>query len=73
MVSNRLQEFLQRLTAPTRNNLLSELERLELCGAEIPGSAAVWKGYAPNFAQMDKLPNAALRPPAISSRRWNSS
>jgi hypothetical protein len=72
MISNRLQEFLQRLTAPTRNNLLSELERLELCGAEIPALRRSWKGYAPNFAQMDKLPNAALRPPAISSRRWNS-
>jgi hypothetical protein len=38
---NRIQEFLQRLTPPVRSNLLNELERLELCGAEIPGSATV--------------------------------
>jgi hypothetical protein len=38
---NRVQEFLQRLTPPVRSNLLNELERLELCGAEIPGSATI--------------------------------
>jgi flagellin-specific chaperone FliS len=38
---NRIQEFLQRLTPPVRSNLLNELERLELAGAEIPGSAPV--------------------------------
>src|ERR1700751_3408723 len=38
---NRIQEFLQRLTPPVRSNLLNELERLELCGAEIPGSATI--------------------------------
>jgi hypothetical protein len=38
---NRVQEFLQRLTPPVRSNLLNELERLELSGAEIPGSATI--------------------------------
>jgi hypothetical protein len=38
---SRVQEFLQRLTPPVRSNLLNELERLELCGAEIPGSATI--------------------------------
>ena len=38
---NRIQEYLQRLTPPVRSNLLNELERLELCGAEIPGSATI--------------------------------
>jgi hypothetical protein len=38
---NPIQEFLQRLTPPVRSNLLNELERLELAGAEIPGSAPV--------------------------------
>ena len=37
----RLWEFLQGLSPPTRNNLLTELERLELCGVEIPGSADI--------------------------------
>jgi hypothetical protein len=38
---NRLLDFLQRLSPPTRSNLLTELERLELCGIEIPGAATV--------------------------------
>ena len=38
---NRIQEYLQRLTPPVRSNLLNELERLELCGAEIPGSETI--------------------------------
>jgi hypothetical protein len=37
----RLWEFLQGLSPPTRNNLLTELERLELCGVEMPGSADI--------------------------------
>jgi hypothetical protein len=46
---NPLQEFLQRLTPPTRSNLLTELERLELCGAEIPGSAVVMETLRAEF------------------------
>src|ERR1700678_2733046 len=38
---HRIQEFLQRLTPPVRSNLLNELERLELCGAEIPGAETI--------------------------------
>jgi hypothetical protein len=41
MIQNRLKEFLQRLTPPTRSNLLDELERLELSGTEIPGASEV--------------------------------
>jgi hypothetical protein len=41
MLPGRLKEFLQRLTPPTRSNLLNELERLELAGAEIPGTGPV--------------------------------
>jgi len=37
----RLWEFLQGLSPPTRNNLLTELERLELCGVEMPGSSDI--------------------------------
>lgn len=62
MVSNRLQEFLQRLTAPTRNNLLSELERLELCGAEIPGSAAVMERLRAEFRPNGQAPQRGLAP-----------
>lgn len=38
---DRLTEFLQRLTPLSRSCLLSELERLELCGIDMPGSASV--------------------------------
>ena len=40
-LSDTIQEFLQRLTPVTRGSLLTELERLEICGAEIPGAAPV--------------------------------
>lgn len=39
--ADRIQEYLQRLTPLARSNLLTELERLEVCGAEMPGSAEV--------------------------------
>jgi hypothetical protein len=41
MIQTRLKELLQRLTPPTRSNLLDELERLELSGTEIPGAGEV--------------------------------
>jgi hypothetical protein len=39
--ANQLWEFLQRLTPLSRSCLLSELERLELCGIDLPGSADI--------------------------------
>jgi len=38
---DRLSEFLQRLTPLSRSCLLSELERLELCGIDMPGSTSI--------------------------------
>ena len=38
-LADRIQEFLQRLTPLTRNCLLTELERLEVCDGPVPGSA----------------------------------
>ena len=38
---DQLWEFLQRLTPLSRSCLLSELERLELCGIDMPGSADI--------------------------------
>ena len=46
---NQLLEFLQRLSPPTRSNLLTELERLELCGTEIPGAATVMEKLRAEF------------------------
>jgi hypothetical protein len=37
--ADRLSEFLQKLTPLSRSCLLSELERLELCGIDVPGSS----------------------------------
>ena len=49
MIQTRLREFLQRLTPPTRNNLLDELERLELSGTEIPGAGDVMETLRAEF------------------------
>jgi hypothetical protein len=38
---DQLWDFLQRLTPLSRSCLLSELERLELCGIDMPGSADI--------------------------------
>ncbi|MBR0824604.1 hypothetical protein JQ596_03570 [Bradyrhizobium manausense] len=38
---DRLWEFLQKLTPLSRSCLLSELERLELCGIDMPGSSDI--------------------------------
>ena len=57
---NRIQEFLQRLTPPVRSNLLNELERLELCGAEIPGAEPIVEKLRAEFrAGGDKNARAA--------------
>jgi hypothetical protein len=37
--ASRIDEYLQRLTPVARGSLLTELERLEVCGAELPGTA----------------------------------
>jgi hypothetical protein len=49
MIQTHLKEFLQRLTPPTRSNLLDELERLEHCGAEIPGAVEVMETLRAEF------------------------
>ena len=38
---DRIWEFVQRLSPLTRSYLLSELERLELCGVDVPGSTDI--------------------------------
>jgi len=39
--AERIWDFLQRLTPQTRSFLLSELERLDTCGVNVPGSADI--------------------------------
>jgi hypothetical protein len=60
---DRIQDFLQRLMPLTRSNLLTELERLEACGAEIPGAAKVLTKLRAEFYKngqsLDRLSNPA--------------
>jgi hypothetical protein len=49
MIQTRLKEFLQRLTPPTRSNLLDELERLEHSGDEITGAGEVMETLRAEF------------------------
>jgi hypothetical protein len=48
-IADRIQEFLQRLSPVTRGTLLTELERLEICGAEIPGAGPVLEKLRAEF------------------------
>ena len=41
MLADRIQELLQRLTPLTRSSLLTELERLEMCEGELPGTGKI--------------------------------
>ena len=61
--ADRIQDYLQRLTPLARSNLLTELERLEACGAEMPGAAEVLKKLRAEFCKdgttQDRLGNPA--------------
>jgi hypothetical protein len=46
---DRIEDYLQRLTPSARSNLLTELERLEVCGAAVPGSAAILEKLRAEF------------------------
>ncbi|WP_291869872.1 hypothetical protein [Bradyrhizobium sp.] len=61
-LSDRIQEFLQRLTPLTRGSLLTELERLEVCGAEIAGAAAVLEKLRAELGTDDSAQNRANNP-----------
>jgi hypothetical protein len=61
--ANRIQDYLQRLTPLARCNLLNELERLEACGTEMPGAAAILEKLRPEFRKSgqttDRVSNAS--------------
>src|SRR3984957_9787151 len=59
---DQLQEYLQRLTPLARSNLLTELARLELCGTEIPGSAALMEKLRAEFRPNGQAPKRAANP-----------
>jgi hypothetical protein len=61
--ANRIQDYLQRLTPLARCNLLTELERLEACGTEMHGAAAILEKLRPEFRKSgqttDRVSNAS--------------
>jgi hypothetical protein len=58
-LADRIQEFLQRLTPLTRNCLLTELERLEISEAELPGSAELLAKLRAEFRKDGSSQNRA--------------
>jgi hypothetical protein len=61
---DRIEEYLKRLTPLARSNLLIELERLEVCGTEMPGTAAILGKLRAEFrngSQATNQPNPTHR------------
>jgi hypothetical protein len=46
---DRIDDYLKRLTLLARSNLLTELERLEVCGTEMPDTAAILEKLRAEF------------------------
>jgi hypothetical protein len=59
---DRLWEFVQRLTPLARSCLLNELERLELCGVDIPRSADIQAKLRAEFRKEVSPQNRAATP-----------
>ncbi len=64
-LADQIQEFLQRLTPLTRGSLLTELERLEVCGAEITGVAPVLEKLRAEFRADGSTQNRAGNPSRV--------
>jgi hypothetical protein len=52
---DQIAEYLQRLTPLARSNLLTELERLEACGAGLPGSTALLEKLRAEFRDSGQI------------------
>ena len=71
-LTDRIQEFLQRLSPLTRSSLLTELERLEICDADMPGSAEMLAKLRAEFRTDGSTANPRQQSLAVlSSRRWS--
>ena len=62
---DRIWEFLQRLTPLTRSCLLNELERLDSCGEEVPGSADIQARLRAEFRKDGSTQNRMNSPSRI--------
>src|SRR5258708_21052826 len=65
---DQLSEFLQKLTPLSRSCLLSELERLELCGIDMPGSTSVQTKLRAEFRKDGSTQARPTNPPPHSFR-----
>src|ERR1700756_788325 len=59
---DRLWDFIQRLKPRTRSCLLTELERLEHCGVEMPGSADILAKLRAEFRKDGSTQNRLANP-----------
>ena len=59
---DRLWDFIQRLTPLMRGSLLTELERLELCGVDMPGSADIQAKLRAELRKEGPTQNRAATP-----------
>ena len=59
---DRIQQYLKQLTPLARSSLLLELERLELCGAEMPGSPEILASLRAEFRKDAAAPDRAGHP-----------
>ena len=59
---DRIFEFIQRLTPLMRSSLLTELERLDLCGVEMPGSADIQAKLRAEFRKDGSTQNRGATP-----------
>jgi hypothetical protein len=62
---DRILEFLQRLTPLTRSCLLTELERLDGCGADMPGTADIQAKLRAEFRKDGSTQNRANSPSRV--------
>jgi len=63
MIAERIQEFLRRLTPVSRSSLLTELERLEMCEGDMPGSADILATLRAEFRK-DGSPQSRINNPS---------
>jgi hypothetical protein len=60
--ADRIGDYLQRLTPQARSSLLIELERLEACGAEVPGTAPLLESLRAEFRKSEKTHHRVANP-----------
>jgi hypothetical protein len=61
-LADRIQDYLRRLTPRARSSLLTELDRLEACGVEMPGAATVQAKLRAEFRKEGSTAGRANHP-----------